>query len=700
MELASVRDPLLVAHTAVQVLDIPDQSGRPPLELLIDFLRQRQALLILDTCEHLVDECAKVADALLREVRHLRIMATSRESLRVAGEQLLIVEPLSLPKAASDPDHPAIRLFIDRAGAVVSNVALDAGNRERVIGICRRVEGIPLAIELAAALLRYLSLEQILQRLDDRFPLLTTGPRLAAARHQTLRAAIDWSFELCTSAEQRLWSRLSVFPGSFDLEAAERVYSECGSGPAEVAELFEGLVGKSILTGTDSGTGRYLLLDTLRQYAAEKLSAAGEDETLLRQRHADWCRRLTEHAEQEWFGRSQQAWYHRMRLEHANLRAALDFYLEAGQTRTAQRMANTLWFYWVGCGRLAEGHHWLNRVLAADSLPSRERAKALWVNGYYRFTVGNSEAATRMADECLGWARQHNDDSTAAHAMFVHAGVRLIQGDFHAAEALAEQAIARFAASGEVGCVPVMAQCVQATALAWRGDHARAIPLAQQPVEICQRHGEQWSQGWARYVLAVAHWHGGELAEAAANTREGLRIKRIFNDVVGVGFFIDMLSWIAGRTGDHERAAELIGAADQVWRLTGGEPRIGSPILLDPHEQCARQARLHLGDQAFHAAVDCGAEHATDLEHAAAYALGEATRSRPSPAWHPDTATLTARERQVAQLVAEGLSNKQIAARLVIAPRTAEGHVERILTKLGFAKRAQIATWIHHQHLT
>jgi len=365
-----------------------------------EYLRGRQVLVVLDNCEGVVDASATLALGLLRRIESLRVLATSRQVLRAMGEQVWPVEPLPVgeptahresPASRTGQDGPAVALFAERGAAVVPTFTVTAENRPAVAEICRRLDGLPLAIELAAARLRVLSAEQILSRLDDRFALLSNGTRVDLLRRQTLRAVVDWSFDLCTPREQELWVRASVFEGCFDLDAAEYVCAGDGLTRAEMWQLLAGLVDKSILLVEERDQRvRYRMSETLREYGQHKLCESRAEEA-QRVRHAAWCVELAEQAEADWFGPRQDVWYARLRSEHANLRAAMDFALTAvHQTQEGVRLVAALWFYWHYCGLIAEGRYWLDRALAADSRPTRHRIKALWAVAYSACNQGES----------------------------------------------------------------------------------------------------------------------------------------------------------------------------------------------------------------------------------------------------------------------------------------------------------------------
>ncbi|MCE7002204.1 LuxR C-terminal-related transcriptional regulator [Kibdelosporangium philippinense] len=698
VELAALQDRTLLERTVADAVGIRDRSARSPLEVLVGYLRDKQLLLVLDNCEHLVDRCAGLAAQLLPAAPGLRILATSRHALSTPGEHIHAIPPLPLPDLDRTPQgkqvgNEAIRLFAERAALVRPSFKVTANNYPTIARICRRLDGLPLAIELAAARLRTISPEQILHRLDDRFRLLHEESHAVLPRHQTLRAVVDWSYELCSPLEQTLWARASVFADGFDLDALEAVCADDGIDRDQVFELMAGLVDKSILARHDqdhSAEARYRLLNTIRHYGLDALRATGE-QLVLRQRHRDYYLDLAERGKAEWFGPAQPEVFARTRREHANLRAALEFCLSTpGESQAGLRLAGALHFYWRSCGFLAEGRQWLDRALILDTEPSRTRATALWTNAHLAVLQGDLPAATAMAQECWNWAQSRSEPTTLAYAICIQGSIAWFSGDLPHAQALLEDALARFEALGELSSTVVTAYGILVVVAVFQGDLARAVTLGQHARALCERYGEQWGRANVLYALSLAEWVTGGVAQASMHGREALQGMRTVNDTYGTAMLIELLAWVAVGAAECDRAVVLFGAVHQIWPLVGGAPVLGSRHYLATHEACEQQARRALGDRAFQAAFDRGTK--LDMDQAIGYALGE----QPPPATPADATRtpLTPREQQVADLVAQGLSNKDIAARLVIAQRTAEGHVEHILTKLGLTTRTQLAAWI------
>ncbi|SDK32233.1 non-specific serine/threonine protein kinase [Lentzea albidocapillata subsp. violacea] len=679
VDLGGVTDPELVVHTVLGQLGVHDDTVRMHRTVLVEHLRDRQMLIVLDNCEHVIAAAAGLVDALLRGVPGLRVLATSRERLGVDGEHLWQVAPL--------PQDPAVALFAERAVAVDPGFVLDTRNHEQVSQICALLGGIPLAIELAAVRLRVLGLDHLSSRLDNTFRVLADGKRGGDPRHQTLHAAVDWSFHLCTRSEQILWARASVFSGTFDLEAAERVCSGDSVPPEEVMHSLMGLVDKSVVVAEQQPSGtRFRLLEPLRQYGLGKLRDAGREQ-VMRERHRDHFIEWAERREQEWFGPAQPQIFALTRLEQGNLRSALDFGFDHGGDHCVH-LASTLWFYWAGCGMLGEGRHWLDRAVASAK-PGPLRAKALWVNGYVSTLQGDLPASVRMLDECREYAVESGDGSALAYATHRIACTHLVGDDLDLADSGFQEAMRLYRSQGTVNSHTMLAGIELAISATFRRDFASAERLCVEAKAVGEEHGELWAQAYAIWVLALCAWVSGDLVRADVLGRECLRIKRSFHDLLGIVLAIELLAWISASQGNAVRAATLLGATNEIWQSVGF-PMFGSRYFGTPHGECESATVSALGEQEFRAVFRKGMD--LELDDAVAFAIGEEQAQDPVPVLA--LTPLTRREQQVADLIAGGMSNKEIAARLVIARRTAEGHVERILQKLGFSSRAQIATWV------
>ncbi|MFG2006463.1 ATP-binding protein [Spirillospora sp. NPDC048911] len=697
VDLSALRDAELLAHTVAEALHVPDQSARDRLDILADYLADRELLLVLDTCEHLVDACAMLAEVLLRAAPRLHLLATSREALDVMGEHTMVLPPLSLPDAEGSEAEAAakavatsdaVALFADRAAAVVPGFTLGEAELPAVARLCRRLDGIPLAIELAAVRLRALSIEQLVDRLDDRFRLLGThrAQRAGRSRHQTLRAAVQWSHELCTPQEALLWARLTVFPGGFDLAAAECVCADAENAdtglPADsVYETLARLVEKSIVLRGEGGR-HYRMLDTLREYGADLLAELNETER-LRRRHRDWFLGLATGAEAEAFGADQAERLDRLMREHANLRTALDYSVTTpGEAAQAMRMATALGQFWFSAGLLGEGRLWLGKALDADGGDEATpgRAKALCLAGLLAVLQGDLEAAERFQAEAVPLA---TDTLERAYTVELAGLVAFFRGDLETARPL----LAAPAPGGDIWTMlrlPLLAALHCLT-----GEIDRALEYCEECRVISAACGEQWCLAYSTWVRGLAHCLRGDPQAASVEARRTLRLMRELNDRLGGAMALDLAAGCAGFTGAYERSARLFGAADRMWRIVGA-PMFFGPGYLSLRDVVLGEVRVSLGEGGWRVCYEEGLRLSLDeaIDHALDDRPGVDTRG--VDPWEP----LTRREREIAALVAQGLSNREISQRLVIAKRTVDSHLEHILAKLEMASRTQIAAWV------
>ncbi|MEV5711384.1 LuxR C-terminal-related transcriptional regulator [Actinoallomurus sp. NPDC052274] len=698
VDLAALQSQGMLARAVIEALGIRDRSARAALDVLAEHLRNKRALLILDNCEHVVDECAAVTRTVQLSAPDLRILATSRQSLSVPGEQLLEVPPLAMPGSTGAGDRgrslerfEAVRLFAERGADVSPGFAVTDANGDAVVEICRRLDGIPLAIELAAAQLRILSLDRLLVDLEDRFELLTGSGR-PLPRHRTLRALIDWSYDLCTAEERLLWARLSIFAGSFDLEAAETVCSGEGIARQEVVDLVGGMVDKSILIPQrHDEVVRYRLLETIRQYGRQKLDESGRS-AALRRRHRDHYRRLAGQTRARVAGPDQRSWLLRLGTEHPNLRVALEScYTEPGQARTGLAMAADLMYHWISGVFLGEGRAWLERGLAAEPGPSDVRAHALWTSSVLAVIQGDAPAAETMLRECRSLGDALGDTMALAYTVFCTGMLALGRGDVTSAIPSFEEALRRFRLIGDdMGVVEVLIRLCVAHCLT--GDESLATSIGEEARAICETRGEHWRKAYVLVVLGAATCRQGDTRRAAELVSEALRINRSLDDPRGVGVDLEVLAWIAVTEGRFQRAARLYGILRSVWEKVGEPPLSGYAYPATYREDSESRTSRAIGEHLFGLELRRGAR--LDYDDALAYALEEQS-SGAVPRAEPDRLTpLTRKETQVARMIRKGMSNKEIATALVIAQRTAESHVEHILGKLGLTSRTQIAIWV------
>ncbi|MEQ7123072.1 LuxR C-terminal-related transcriptional regulator [Actinopolymorpha sp. B11F2] len=731
IELAKLRDPLLVGQAVAAALDVRDRSVRNIESVLLRYLADKRMLLILDNCEHVLDGCGELVTRLLSAAPKVRILATSRESLGISGEHSWRVPPLAFPtetaagtmavsRLAGEATgrlparrHEALMLFEDRAAAVSPGFSVNGDNEATVARLCQRLDGVPLAIELAAVRMRMLSAEQILARLEDRFRLLTDGQHDAQGRHRSLRAAVEWSFDLCTETERLLWARCSVFAGGFDLDAVESVCAGEGLSQEDVFAGVTGLVDKSILSCDHTGrAARYRMLETIRHYGQEQLVASGEEAT-VRRGHRDYYLRIAEQSDADSCGPRQAEWMARLRAERSNIWAALDYcFTEPGEARVGLRMASALWFYWVACGVVRDGRLWLDRALALDAAPSGERARALWMAGWIASLQGDNTASRRLLRECQGLARQLGDETDLTYASQFLGEAETFVNDLEHAMPLLDDALSRHRQADAWTAPGLLIFGQHARTDFLRGDVDRAVARLTDGLKLCVSLNERWTLSCTEWNLSVTWWAAGNVREAAKYAGDALRKKAELDDQFGIPFCLEVLAWVAASDSHPHRAAVLFGAVRRMWDLIG-RPLFGFTTLLEWSAEARQRSQVALGEDAFAAAERIGAT--VPQQELIAFALSDEAdlqvEAGGAPVAVPSTgrdttavripasrrpaapAALTRREREVAALVAEGMTNKEIASRLVISRRTAEAHIENILTKFGFNCRAQIAAW-------
>jgi non-specific serine/threonine protein kinase len=677
--LEALTDPCLVPEALAMSLGLSEQPGRRLLDTLADFLHPQRALIVLDNCEHVVGACAQLAETLLRAVPDLTILATSRERLAVPGEVVWHVAPLEVADAT--------RLFKERAQATMPLFRMTDGNAAPVAAICRRLDGIPLAIELAAARVSVLTVDDLARRLDDALGVLTSGTRTAPDRHSTLRAAIDWSYDLLGEDARALFAQLAVFAGGWTIDAAEAV---CGRDA--ILDRLAGLVDRSLVTAEASASGavRYRLLEVLRQYAGERLIDSGHGPA-ARDRHANFFLALAQNAEAELVGADQIGWLSRLAREHDNFRAALDWLLQRRDAEGVLGLAGALWRYWRACDHLREGRGWIEKGLE----------------------LVNASGAPVLVP-------------TRARALFAAGALALFQGDAEAARGWFANCLELYEAAGDARG-RAMALIGLATPLLTH-DAAQARMWLAESMATARRDGDRWLEGAA--LFGLAHVARSELDHemATALYEDSLGVFRSVGEKLFVEFGLANLGYAALHQGAAGRAAGLLtelltaaldrgsrymamsalfglglaleaeGQFAPAARVFGGvEAQFGDlhyplmPVNRDDYAQAVARARHWLGDATFGAAWVQG--RSTPFEDLATFAL---TAVSTTPTEHAPDQThglLTPREREVAILLARGHTNRRIAGELTISRRTADTHVRNILRKLECSSRSEVAAW-------
>lgn len=563
--LASVTDEALVPHAVATALGVREQPDQPIHTTLTLALAAQQMLLILDNCEHLIDSCARLADRLLRECPKVRILATSREPLGIDGEVTWPVPSLTVPQADPPPpferlvQYGSIRLFAERAAAVSPSFKLSRETAPAVVLICARLDGIPLALELAAVRVKVLSVQQIAARLDDRFRLLAGGRRVGEERHQTLRALVDWSYDLLSELERRLFNRLTVFAGGFGVEAAESVCAGEGLSPHAVLDLLSQLVDKSLVVADPERGGevRYRLLDTLQQYGAEKLRESGE-EWLIRRRHTAWGLDLAERAESEVGGAEGAAWATRLRTERDNLRAALDRSKLDDAPETTLRLAGALWWFWETEGDWTEGRRQLDAVLATTADAAAPlRLKVIHGAATLADSQGDRPRATALLEQAVRLHRELGDHVGLAFALNRQGQIAFREGNFDRASTYLDESLALFRTIGDPVLVADALETLGMVAHR-RGDAERATVLLQEGLELFRGLGDKRGMASALRGLADLAQDRTDYARAGALAEESAALFRDIGDVYGLGSVLYIMANAAVERGDFERAEQLI----------------------------------------------------------------------------------------------------------------------------------------------
>ena len=564
IELAPLDAPEMVVQTTASAFGVREMAARPLLQALIDYLRARDLLVVLDNCEHLVRAAAELSAALLRECPRIRIIATTREALAVSGEavyrvpSLLSPEPRSIVAAAQLATYDATRLFIERAVVSAPTFTATDAAAPIVAQICRRLDGIPLAIELAAARVKVLSVEQIARRLDDRFRLLTSGPRTGLPHHQTLRAAVEWSYDLLDEDERRLLSRLAVFAGAFSLEAAEEVCGSSGIAADAVLDLLARLADKSLVfTEARNADTRYRLLETIRAYGRDRLEESGEADATLH-RHLLWSVRFAEQADGELRGPEQVEWLERLALDYDDLRAALEWARHQDRHVDAwARLACALHRFWSLRGYLREGREWLEQAASHAAVNPVLRAKAAWGAGTLAFDLGEYSRAEALGETSLRLSRENADPLGIALSLTMLGRVAQNRGDFQRATALLEEAATRSRASGQRWA---LAQTLNALGTAARGqrDYRRAKDLLEESLALSRALGDKSGLAGSLGSLGVIARFQGDYARARTLHEESLALRRELGDRLTIATSLGSLGTVFLDQGDYERARGLL----------------------------------------------------------------------------------------------------------------------------------------------
>ena len=709
VELAPLSEPALLAQAVAQAVGVREQPGRSLTQTLQNDLRVKKTLLIVDNCEHLVGAVVGLIDALLDHCPRLRVLATSRERLNAAGEVGWVVPSLTVPDAVpkarwnSEPReleaYESVRLFVQRARQRDPSFELDVANGEAVSQVCRRLEGIPHAVELAAARTGVLSARQLANRLEDSLELLSRGERTGDPRHQSLRAALEWSHDLLGEEERVLFRRLSVFAGRWTLEVAEEVCSGEGIQQVEILDLLSELVERSLVVSEASpeeGVVRFRLLEPTRQYGRERLQESGEADTVLR-RHAAWYLAFAEEAEPALKGKQQESWSERLEREYGNLRAALSWALERGEAELGLRLAAALGGFWHMLSGYREGQRWLEAALAnGETVLTSVRVKALHWASQMAWERGDCERSMAFSEEGLALSRELGDTAYIAAALFDLGAAAAFQNELERASALAEEAMTLQRELGdEVGLARSLL-VLGLVALA-RYDYEQVMMLQEESLALAHKMEDDFAIILSLQHLAIASLYQGDYRRARALYKRGLELCRQQKTRHLTVAHLHVSAALAASQGRPQRSARLWAAAAALREAIGATLPPFKRRGWDPYIDTAR---AQLDEEAWEAAWAEG--RAMPPEQAIEYALAEeedpelptlvAVPEQHSPPADERAERLTAREREVALLVSRGLTNRQIARKLSISEHTAANHVRRILKKLGVRSRTQIPT--------
>jgi len=739
VNLGDLSDGESVPQVVATTLGVREHSTQPLATTLVDALRKQEVLLVMDGCEHLVAACAQLTEAILAACPGVRVLATSREALGVAGETRWVVPPLSVPDplrqtALGDlKEFESVRLFLERARSRLPTFDLTPQNAPAVVQVCSRLDGLPLALELAAARIGVLEVEDIAARLENSLGLLTSGSRTAKPRQQTLRGTLEWSHGLLSNAEQILFARLAVFAGGWTLEAAEAVTKGQGLEEGSILDLLSRLIDKSLVVtqaGANHGV-RYKMLEPVRQYARERLAVVGGADE-LRHRQAEYYLTMAEAAEPELKGQHQLEWLQRLELEHENLRNAFAWAMEQ-EVEWGLRLGGALWLFWYVRGHLSEGRRALESALAKSNMaPTPMRVKALNGAGWLVHVQGDYEPARAFYEEQLRLSRELDDDLGVARSLRNLGALALNEGDYERARRPLEESLQVLRKQGALE--DVISVLIELGSLAAaRGESERAVTLHEEALTLSREIGDVLGVAVSLQNLGLTKLLADDKKDTVVLLEESVALFREVGDDLDVAITLVYLAFAVLSEGDHERAARLLEeglplsqdlgdknsvansleALAAVAGVRGHLPRaarlwgaayalredIGSP--LPPDERALQEpyiaaARAQLDEEAWEAAWKEGFE--MSIDEAVDYALSEKTDHFAPTAPLADSSDarsilLTRREEEVAALVARGLTNRQVATELVISEQTVATHVKKILKKLGLSSRAQLAVW-------
>jgi predicted ATPase/DNA-binding CsgD family transcriptional regulator len=690
-ELAEVLDPALVSNAVMAALDLRDQAASAPTAILLSYLRDKELLLVVDNCEHLLEAAGRIVTDMVKAAPGVRVIVTSREPLSVPGEHVVPVPPLELPSPlaaeplASVQQNEAVRLLTERAAAASGTFELTAANQAAAVELCRRLDGLPLAIELAAVRTRVLTVEQILDRLTDRFGLLTGGSRAALPRHQTLRTTIEWSHDLLADGERAVLRRSCVFASRFTLDDVESVCTSEDAPVAQALDLLSSLVDKSLVMKEDAnGLACYRLHETMREFARLKLAEAGEEEA-IELRCAEYYRATGGLSALEGRYRLLE-WFEWADLEMDNVRAVLRRCLNRADAERGIDLATSVGWYWI-TRATSEGMRWLDEFLALEGGSLDTRAWAYFIRGFLAVLKADPAAAKPALQAGIATARQAGQRDALTEVLSMASIAEGITGDRASARRLLDEARDTASPAYPPGKLSVL----QARAFNgfFEADLDAVRSAASEGTRLAREAGDVYGLEMMLLNLGSAALLAGDLDESEPLLAESLQIAHQMDDRVALFYLLDAFGCHAALAGRARLAARLLGAAETVRTEVGANVM---PFLAPLLAQAKKSATAALGASRFTAEFEAG--RSLDRGAASALALGEPAPAAAAAPGQASAGPLGKREAEVAQLVADGLTNREIGARLFISERTVDSHVRSILNKLGFGSRAQIAAWI------
>jgi len=698
VDLAPLSDPDLVLPAVTRTVGVVEVGDQPLFQRLVVALQRRHLLLVLDNCEHLLRAIADLVSPLLVACPKLQVLATSRAPLRIRGEQEMPIEPLPLPpmdscQALDLTENPAMQLFIERARAVDPRFATTNETLYTVAEICRELDGLPLAIELAAARVRVLAPSALRDRLQHRLPVLEGGARDAPARQRTMRETIAWSYGLLTPDEQHVFRHLAVFTGGFTLEAAQAVASR--EPTMDVLPHLERLVEHNLVRWDEhAAESRYHMLETIREFARGQLDASGDGQA-IRQAHGAYFLALAEHAAPALYGSQQLAWLTQLETDHANLRAALEWFRDEEESESLLRMAAALWRFWFIRGYPREGRAWLSQALASPQPWSPVLREALHGASMLAGNQGDHHEAAALADQLLTLAQAHDDDEAAARALFLLSYAATYRNDRDQALSLANQALTIFR---DLGNPHPLADILNRLGIEEhnQGNYTRAAALYKEVQDIWRELGCIWELVCVTTNLGVTAQAQGNIARAAAQYRESLDLLQSVGESWMIEELLALVAALAAATGHREQAARLIGATDRLLEVIG---LALVPFVHVFYERAWSRLGRELGEGVFAAEREAGQRLTRTQARSEAYDIASALARTDVP----DGAVvdigsrsgLTARELEVLRLVAAGRSNAQIAEALFISVPTVKRHLTNVLAKLGLPSRSAATAYAH-----